>query len=56
MALTGADCGAVLRRASNDPAPVRVNEVVLMQAQDELELGFAKDGARAYKCLAFIGV
>ena len=49
LALTGADCGAKLKRqlsTQDAPFPINVNEVIMVQAGDELELGYAKDGAR----------
>eukprot|EP00939_MAST-03C_sp_MAST-3C-sp1_P000737 g737.t1 len=54
VTLTGADCSATLARGLLPDAPaekIRVNEVVHMRSGDELELGFAKDGARAYVCV-----
>ena len=49
VAVTGADCGAkIVRPATEGRIPVKVNEVVVLQKDDELHLGFAKDGARAY--------
>ena len=43
VSLAGADCGATL-----NGKPIRLNEIVWMNQGDELELGFARDGARAY--------
>ena len=52
IALTGADCGASLARAGEDAAlSLSTNEVVLLRTDDELSLGYAKDGARAYVCV-----
>eukprot|EP00854_Cymbomonas_tetramitiformis_P002318 gene2318-3042_t len=52
IALTGADCGASLKHAAQgSQTKLRVNEVVHLQRGDELELGFAKDGMRAYVCV-----
>ena len=53
IALCGADCAAKLKRKGlPKKMDVRVNEVTLLQAEDELELGFAKDGMRTYICVA----
>ena len=43
LSITGADCGATLNGKS-----IRLNEIVWMNEGDELELAFARDGARAY--------
>ena len=52
IALTGADCKAKIQRVDQDsPINVSVNEVVVLQPDDILELGYAKDGARAYVCV-----
>ena len=52
ISLTGADCGAKIRRTGrSSPIQVRVNEVQQLQRDDVLELGYAKDGARAYVCV-----
>ena len=55
VTLTGADCGASLRRASDSDessvVALRCNEVIKMMPGDEIELGFARDGARAYVCV-----
>lgn len=52
VALTGADCGAKLKRMGESTlGSLKVNEVVLLQPGDELELGFAKDGMRTYLCV-----
>jgi len=51
VALTGADCGAQLKRIGESTVPLPVNQVVLLQPGDELELGFAKDGMRTYLCV-----
>lgn len=49
MAVTGADCNAkIIRPSCEKDVPVRVNEVVTLQANDELHLGYGKDGARSY--------
>ena len=50
VALTGADCAAKLHR-HDVSSSVPTNEVVLLRSGDELEFGFAKDGARAYVCV-----
>lgn len=53
VALTGADCGAKLSQPGKGAAKrsVRVNQVVALHRDDEVELGFAKDGMRAYLCV-----
>ena len=54
IALTGADCGAKLTRSMFRGAPaesVCTNKIVSLQKGDELELGVARDGARAYLCV-----
>jgi len=49
IALTGADCVAKLKRLGrNSKLSLRINEVVLLQSDDEIELGFATDAMRAY--------
>lgn len=57
VALTGADCGATLRRSTSSVVEsVAVNEVVRMERGDLLELGFATEGARTYVCIDGDGV
>ena len=54
VTLTGADCAGKLARGMFHGAPpelVRTNEVIALQSGDELELGVARDGARAYLCV-----
>lgn len=52
VALTGADCNAILRRAEGGEVErLRVNEVSYLRRDDVLELGFASDGSRAYVCV-----
>eukprot|EP01048_Picozoa_sp_COSAG05_P007874 COSAG05_NODE_573_length_8601_cov_58.330981_6_plen_82_part_00 len=34
--------------AGSEPIKLKVNETILLQSDDTLELGFAKDGCRAY--------
>ena len=46
IALTGADCAATL-----DSKPLQRNQVVFMKRDQELELGYARDGSRAYLCV-----
>jgi len=49
VALTGADCGATMRRPGVESLiKVPINQVVQLREEDELTLGFATDGARAY--------
>ena len=52
VALTGADCSAKLQQAGKESLlDIRTNEAVMLQPGDELALGFARDGARAYLCV-----
>jgi KipI family sensor histidine kinase inhibitor len=52
IALTGADCGATLKRPEVDePISLNVNERIFLEKDDLVELKFAKDGMRAYVCV-----
>ena len=53
VALTGAECGAVVRRAAKggEAEPLAVNSSAVLQRGDVLELGYASDGSRAYVCV-----
>ena len=54
VALTGADCRAAVTRNMLQGAPPEVvspNEIIMLQPGDELKMGYALDGARAYLCV-----
>jgi len=52
ISLTGANSGAKLHRPGHSsPIDVKVNKVVLLQQDDEIELGFPEDGMRTYMCV-----
>lgn len=52
IALTGAETGAKLHRSGRDaPIDLHVNKVVLLELDDEVELGFPEDGMRTYMCV-----
>mmetsp|Transcript_10795 Transcript_10795/g.32534 ORF Transcript_10795/g.32534 Transcript_10795/m.32534 type:complete len:677 (-) Transcript_10795:32-2062(-) len=52
VGLAGADCGGVVQRADGSTVPAPVVATTLLFPGDELRLGPAKDGARAYVSLA----
>lgn len=52
IALTGADCNATITRPLADgPVALRTNEVVVLRPDDEVKLGYAAEGVRAYVCV-----
>eukprot|EP00656_Telonema_subtile_P030657 TRINITY_DN33639_c0_g1_i1.p1 TRINITY_DN33639_c0_g1~~TRINITY_DN33639_c0_g1_i1.p1 ORF type:complete len:730 (+),score=149.61 TRINITY_DN33639_c0_g1_i1:50-2239(+) len=52
ISLTGADCAAKVSRAGcGGSVPLPVNQVAKLLEGDELTLGYADDGARAYVCV-----
>jgi len=52
IALTGADCGAKLKRPGQAKGvALTINQVVPLRKDDVVELGLAQDGSRAYVCV-----
>jgi KipI family sensor histidine kinase inhibitor len=59
VALTGADCGAMVSRGMLPGAPperILVNQTVSLRPDDILSMGYAKDGARGYVAVSNGGV
>jgi len=52
ISLTGANCNAKLQRPGEAiPTTLRMNEVILLQGEDEVQLGMPEDGMRTYVCV-----